>query len=187
MTPTSTCNSQVCMLVKVPLQHPVSKSSSEMCFTPSHLLKPRNSKFSAWDLSADSWISLRCILASFYTSPQQLDTQHTFTRKRPVIGFAGRTTSEINVLCTAIYLPWVCVCVSVSSAKPSHCSLPAPRVPSWWRRGCQNCHQTASGKGVSFGEEACFPGSGRQARGSQINLLLLLTNLFLVTVPESRL
>lgn len=110
--------------IKVPLQYPVSKSSSEMCSTPSHLLKPRNTKFLAWDLSADSWISQRWILASSHCNPQQLDTPHTFTRKRPVIGFAGRTTSEINVLCIAIYLPWVCVCVSVPGAKPSHCSLP---------------------------------------------------------------
>lgn len=97
--------------IKGPLQHPVSKSSSEMCSTPSYLLKPRNSKFLAWDLSADSWISQRWILASSHCNPQQLGTPHTFTRKRPVIGFAGRTTSEINVLCIAIYLPWVCVCV----------------------------------------------------------------------------
>lgn len=100
-----------------------------MCSTPSHLPKPRNTKFLAWDLSADSWISQRWILASSYSNPQQLDTPHTFTRKRPVIAFAGRTTSEINALCIAIYLPWVCVCVFLSP-------VPSPLIAHSLYPGC---------------------------------------------------
>ena len=73
------------------------------------LQKPRNTKSFALKLSADSWISQRCIIASFHPSLQYVNTHCTFARKRPVIGFARGTTSEINAVCTIIYLPRACV------------------------------------------------------------------------------
>lgn len=108
MTPTSSRNSPV--LWKCRFNTQFLRALLKGAFSPPHLQKPRNTKFFAWELSADSWISQRCILASFHSSPQQVETRRTFTRKRLVIGFAGGTTSEINVLCTIIYLLWVCVC-----------------------------------------------------------------------------
>lgn len=60
-------------------------------------------------------------------APRPVDTRRTFARKRPVIGFAGRTTSEINVLCTIIYLPWVCVFLS---------QVPLPLIAHSSHPGC---------------------------------------------------
>lgn len=114
----------------MPLQQPILRALPKRPPQPPHRRKPGNAASSSAELPADSGTSRRRITASFHSSPQRLDTQRTFARKRPVIGFAGRTASEMNALRTIIYLPRMCTRVSISGAGPSHCPLPALVMPS---------------------------------------------------------
>lgn len=148
---------------------------------PPHQQKPRNTECFASELSAHAWHQ-RDASSVFPLSPQEVDTQRTFARKRPVIGFAGGTSSEIDALRATVYLPWVC---ALLSREP----VPLIAHSSHWECHCGDGGAVRAVSQQLWGQVCHLQGTrlpswlGHTAMRSWVTLLLLHTSLLSVSVP----